>query len=782
MPFQVSQKASGPFQTVVTYPHDHSFDQLGEEIAKCTAPYLVFADAALGLQSDDWRLILQASQQFADQAFTLQQNDLQAIYGTRSCPACFVVIPRSIYQTIDWKNQAYQSLEFALIQTSLQVDTEWSQIKLDLPSFDAYEWMYRNLLKSTDRFSRDFQLFAQTNGEEAIADVPPQFRIKTAHQFLAAAEYKEPLAAKGEKTKTRPLFSIICPVFKPNFLKELIDSVINQEYPNWELLLGVDGPPEPALSQIQLIINQYDDPRIRHFVQANQGTGPTRRKLSQTAKGNYLLSVDDDDELMPETLTTFSLAIQAKPEAGVFRAAAQTIGLLSEKLPVRPRYLINGIPNDPFEVNQPYVIKRNLLHEIGGYEWDQDLYQAGEDTILFHKIDAQEIPVWLIDTPLYLRRLSTHNLTLQFKVEEAMAHFRNLDQRFCTTGWENADRKFEMNGNFQLARATYQDQKEQRSLVTATSFFQFQTLGDLSDLTIDLEVTARCNAVCGFCPRDAMPDTRTHISLDTVRALANNIRNGPRRQVVLCGIGESLLHPKLIEIVDILKEAGAFMAMTSNGALMTEKKFLQLVEAGVLSFNFSVNAATAETHKTVMGMKNFEKVMKNIRRAIELKKERNLMVKIHASFVVCETNEEEVFDFVEQWRGSGVDQIWLHPVNNRAGLLGIGVKAANMERFALHYANDLQVAVDIFKDHEEKENLCKIAKSLAFISSNGEMRLCAMDYQRRTSHGNLADKSLQQMHFEKLLDFVRGKYDDFCQGCDFCPGGIKAKDKELVNQ
>ena len=50
-----------------------------------------------------------------------------------------------------------------------------------------------------------------------------------------------------------------------------------------------------------------------------------------------------------------------------------------------------------------------------------------------------------------------------------------------------------------------------------------------------------------------------------------------------------------------------------------------------------------------------------------------------------------------------------------------------------------------------------------------------MDYRRITSFGNIKEKSLQQMHFEKLLDFVRGEYNGFCKGCDFCPKGIKEK-------
>jgi MoaA/NifB/PqqE/SkfB family radical SAM enzyme/glycosyltransferase involved in cell wall biosynthesis len=632
-----------------------------------------------------------------------------------------------------------------------------------LEEVDSILWMTEQLHKNIQQFKSDFELFRNTSQGNRI---PPQFKITSSDHFIQIDE-------ETENTSSSPFFSIICPVFKPTFLHEMIQSIIDQKWVKWELILGVDGPKKEDELQILAIINQYQDERIQFFVHENQGTGPTREKLRKRASGDFIISIDDDDKLTALTLAVFAKAIVCNPLVKSFRGGSQIFGLSSQKLLPKPRYQINGISNDAFEVNQPYAIKRELLDEIGGYHWDVDLHNAGEDTYLFHELDRLNVPTGLIPLPLYFRRLSTENLTLKFEGDEAMAHFNNLDKKYGIKNWEITNRKFDFEGHFQLYSATYQN-KDQK-LVLATTFFQFQTLGDLNQLTIDLEVTSRCNAVCGFCPRDAMPDTNTHISMELVQKVADYVKQFPGTQVVLCGIGESLLHPKLLEIVTLLKRAGATIAMTSNGALMHLEKFKALVAAGLTNFNFSINAHSAEVHKEVMGMKNHKKVFENITNLLAYKSEHFPEVRVHASCVVCKQNEHEIESFVKFWKSQGITQVWLHPTNNRAGLLGANLKSGEIAHFAKLYKDDPAVSVDIFKDHEEGEKLCKIAKSLAFISSKGDMHLCAMDYQRKISHGNIRTKNLQQMQFEKLKNCMNGAYDDFCSVCDFCPSGIKDK-------
>ena len=298
-------------------------------------------------------------------------------------------------------------------------------------------------------------------------------------------------------------------------------------------------------------------------------------------------------------------------------------------------------------------------------------------------------------------------------------------------------------------------------------------LGVLSDVAIDLELTSVCDAVCGFCPRDVMPDKKRFITMELVERLAAEIKTSRPMMVTLCGIGESLLHPKLDTIVRTLADTGVRVEMTSHGTRITRDRFVQLVDQGLSGFSFSVNAFSAETRKAVMRLPNFDKTLQNLQEVVELRVRSYPHVVIHVSFVVCNLNHHEVNSFVEFWRPKGVSKIWLHPVNNRNTLLSPDVKPVDIKHLARKYANDDLVQVDIFSDLDAEDDLCKIAKKMIFISADGEMRLCAMDYRRETSYGNLASDGLVDMHRDRLLRFLDGEMNQFCQGCDFCPSSIR---------
>ena len=64
---------------------------------------------------------------------------------------------------------------------------------------------------------------------------------------------------------------------------------------------------------------------------------------------------------------------------------------------------------------------------------------------------------------------------------------------------------------------------------------------ELAFVSLDLEVTSVCDAVCGFCPREFMPDKKSFISMDLVKRVAEDIHERPGFSVTLCGIGEPTL-------------------------------------------------------------------------------------------------------------------------------------------------------------------------------------------------------------------------------------------------
>jgi len=66
-----------------------------------------------------------------------------------------------------------------------------------------------------------------------------------------------------------------------------------------------------------------------------------------------------------------------------------------------------------------------------------------------------------------------------------------------------------------------------------------------------------------------------------------------------------------------------------------------------------------------------------------------------------------------------------------------------------------------------------------FISVDGDMLLCAQDYESRHTFGNVSDTDLSRLHHVKLLAHLRGETAATCCGCTFCPPSFRSGYNEL---
>lgn len=91
------------------------------------------------------------------------------------------------------------------------------------------------------------------------------------------------------------LISIITPTYNcGKFIGETIESVINQTYKNWEMIIVDDCSKDNTKD----IVNKYaqNDERIKyHLLETNSGAAIARTKAMELAKGNYMAFLDSDD-------------------------------------------------------------------------------------------------------------------------------------------------------------------------------------------------------------------------------------------------------------------------------------------------------------------------------------------------------------------------------------------------------------------------------------------------------------------------------------------------------
>ncbi|MDX2096643.1 MAG: glycosyltransferase, partial [Leptolyngbyaceae cyanobacterium bins.59] len=95
-----------------------------------------------------------------------------------------------------------------------------------------------------------------------------------------------------------PLVSIVTPCIRPQFIGRAVQSVLNQTYQNFEMLVVNDGGEDFAA-----LLEAFDDRRIRYLRhEQRRGRSAARNTAFQNARGKYIAYLDDDDYYYPNHL------------------------------------------------------------------------------------------------------------------------------------------------------------------------------------------------------------------------------------------------------------------------------------------------------------------------------------------------------------------------------------------------------------------------------------------------------------------------------------------------
>ena len=123
-----------------------------------------------------------------------------------------------------------------------------------------------------------------------------QFTVFHEPQNIAQARYLlgENPAHKKQGKVENPLFSIIVPIYNvERYLEQCIESVLVQDYQNYELILVDDGSPDNSIDICTKYAKQYSNIVFIHKI--NGGLSDARNVGIQIARGEYLMFLDSDD-------------------------------------------------------------------------------------------------------------------------------------------------------------------------------------------------------------------------------------------------------------------------------------------------------------------------------------------------------------------------------------------------------------------------------------------------------------------------------------------------------
>jgi MoaA/NifB/PqqE/SkfB family radical SAM enzyme len=183
-----------------------------------------------------------------------------------------------------------------------------------------------------------------------------------------------------------------------------------------------------------------------------------------------------------------------------------------------------------------------------------------------------------------------------------------------------------------------------------------------------VESTNVCNLDCIMCPTGLHIDTRPkgYIEWDLYCSIVDEIAPFAEA-VVLHSWGEPLLHKRIMDMIAYAKERDVWVETSTNAMLLSEEVGLKLIEAGLDRVYLSMDGLTKETYEKVRKGGNFERVLGNIERFLEMKHELGSSIEADIQIVRLSETDAEVDEFVRRWSESRADLINIKELDTWGG-------------------------------------------------------------------------------------------------------------------
>ena len=270
-----------------------------------------------------------------------------------------------------------------------------------------------------------------------------------------------------------------------------------------------------------------------------------------------------------------------------------------------------------------------------------------------------------------------------------------------------------------------------------------------------------CNSRCIMCPQNSgVSVKKTYMKDELFEKILNELKEYSNwiESVAVYLYGEPLLDSAIVRRVAKLNNIGIKnIQLSTNAELLSSEIVEALYAAGLNDIRFSIDAFSKKTFESIRIGLDFDKVIRNIHHAIQLRNEKYPDVSIRVTFVIQERNEIEVSDFRRYWMKYLDDKkdkiVFFNKTTRYNWSLG--------DKERRETSVDNQACVSLF--------------STIVIDSDGSVPLCCLDTNHDVVFGNLNDNntSISSIwngeHINKLrmmhLSHGRGSCSS-CMGCD----------------
>ena len=225
------------------------------------------------------------------------------------------------------------------------------------------------------------------------------------------------------------MISVVMPLYnKEKSVRSTLESVLNQSYTDWELVIVDDGSTDNSLIVVREKLSELGNEKVKVFHQENGGVCSARNRGIQEAKGEYIALLDGDDLWDKEYLAEQVKMILDFPDAAMWgiNFAEMDNGKLVRKLEtalpdgyrgyVENYFQMKGRISDLF-CSSSVVIRKDVFDKVGVF--DERIKYAEDDDMWWRIIATHKVAFY--DRYMVYYRFDAENRALQRKVQ--LKHF-----------------------------------------------------------------------------------------------------------------------------------------------------------------------------------------------------------------------------------------------------------------------------------------------------------------------------------------------------------------------
>lgn len=254
-----------------------------------------------------------------------------------------------------------------------------------------------------------------------------------------------------------PLVSIIIPCYNVEiYVEECINSVIAQDYENWECIIINDGSMDGTLEIIRRL--ESKEIRISVLTQDNMGLSATRNKGIDHAKGEFLFFLDSDDVLSIHAISTLIASFQNNDIiTGLTTAVAFSNGeVIKGSQLLHPKEDSITFQNNNFEV-LVRAMETGLTPVAQNRLYRRDFIIENE--LYFKSGILHEDELWFFETMLFAKNIKFINVeTYFYRIDNQNSITKNVGDRNLESYLEVMEQiinKYSNHNNFKLISNWY---------------------------------------------------------------------------------------------------------------------------------------------------------------------------------------------------------------------------------------------------------------------------------------------------------------------------------------